>query len=47
MGVIKLFSDTLLGDGAFGCVYRAVAYGLNGSETTVVAVKMTRGKLTY
>lgn len=34
--------DTLLGNGAFGCVYRAVASGLNGSEMTVVAVKMTR-----
>lgn len=45
MGVFQLLLDTLLGSGAFGCVYRAVAYGLHGSEMAVVAVKMTRGKL--
>lgn len=36
--------DILLGNGAFGSVYRANAYGLNGppSEATTVAVKMVR-----
>jgi len=37
-----------LGQGAFGIVVGALAYGLRDTEsTTVVAVKMAKGRLNY
>ena len=40
----SLVVGELLGEGAFGKVYKGYATGLNGrTETTVVAVKMLRG----
>lgn len=40
---IVFYADALIGNGAFGSVYRAVAYGLHQTDSTVVAVKTTKG----